>query len=217
LNIQAKWLLRQSLVDTYYCRATLSNYFKLVHLGGRGEIQERTNLQPIDKLFGFPERGGSRVRTKGVNEKCLLTNPSLEKKPAFFAYQNLCAIWRPRYRPQPVAYEVEVLDQGVFYGIGKEDDAFPSVPLVATYSDGEGHALLAWWLPWTMQEHLPTLASVSIKLAGMDFSDPVLVDLLTGRVYDMEVEQAGRGCVFKDLVLADYPFMVVERSTISIE
>lgn len=217
LNIQAKWLLRQSFVDTYFCKASLSNYFKLVHHGGRGEVQVRTNLQPIDKIFGFPERGGSRVRTKGVNEKCLLTNPSLEKKPAFFAYQNLCAVWRPKYKPHPVSYEVEVLDQGVFYGIGKEDDAFPSVPLVATYSDGEGHALLAWWLPWTMQEFLPALARVSIRLADVDFSDPVLLDPLSGQVYEVDVEHAGQGCVFKGLVLADYPFMVVERSTIDVE
>ena len=83
LNIQSKWLLRQSFVDIFFCKATMSNYFKLVHTYGRGEKQERSNLRPIDRIFGFPERGGSRVRTKGVNEKCLLTNPDFERKPAF--------------------------------------------------------------------------------------------------------------------------------------
>ena len=152
LNIQAKWLLRQSFVDTYFCKATMSNYFKLVHNHGRGDKQERSNLRPIDKIFGFPERGGSRVRTKGVNEKCLLTNPEFDRKPAFYTYQNLCAVWKPEYKPNVVDYKIEVVDQGIFYGIGEEDDAFPSVPLLASFSDEEGNNLLAWWLPWNAQE-----------------------------------------------------------------
>lgn len=217
LNIQAKWLLRQSFVDTYYCKATLSNYFKLVHNRGRGEKQERTNLRPIDKIFGFPERGGSRVRTKGVNEKCLLTNPDFERKPAFYAYQNLCAVWKPEYKPRPVDYKVEVLDQGIFYGIGEEDDAFPSVPLVATFSDEEGNNLLAWWLPWNMQEYLPELAKVAITLEGLQFIDAVMLDPLTGEVYEINIENSNNGCSVKEAVLADYPFIVVERETIKIK
>lgn len=215
LNIQAKWLLRQSFVDTYYCKATLSNYFKLVHNRGRGDKQERTNLRPIDKIFGFPERGGSRVRTKGVNEKCLLSNPGFERKPAFYTYQNLCAVWKPEYKPRPVDYKVEVLDQGIFYGIGEEDDAFPSVPLVATFSDEEGNNLLVWWLPWNMQEYLPELATVAITLEGLQFTDPVMLDPLTGEVYDIEIKNQGEGSMIEKTVLADYPFIVVERETIN--
>jgi len=215
-NIQSKWLLRQSFVDTYYCKATLSNYFKLVHNRGRGDIQKRSNLRPIDTIFGFPERNGSRVRTKGVNEKCLLTNPDFDKKPAFYAYQNLCAVWSPGYKPHPVEYKVDVLDQGIFYGIGIEDDAFPSVPLITTFSDEEGNNLLAWWLPWNMQEYLPKLAKVSISLKGIDFDDPVMLDPLTGEVYEIEINTTDSGCILKEVVLADYPFIIVERKTIKI-
>lgn len=214
LNIQAKWLLRQSFVDTYYCKATLSNYFKLVHNRGRGDKQIRTNLRPIDTIFGFPERGGSRVRTKGVNEKCLLTNPEFDRKPAFYAYQNLCAVWKPEYKPTPVDYKVEVLDQGIFYGIGEEDDAFPSVPLVTIFSDGEGNNLLAWWLPWNMQEYLPKLAKINISLEGINFTDPVMLDPLSGEVFDIKISNTDKGSVFEAAVLADYPFIVVERETI---
>ncbi len=213
LNIQAKWLLRQSFVDIYYCKASLSNYFKLVHTSGKGERQERSNLQPIDKIFGFPERGGSRVRTKGVNEKCLLTNPDLERKPGFYAYQNLCALWKADYKPNPVDYHVEIVDEGIFYGIS-EDDAFPSVPLVTTFIDDEGNDLVAWWLPWNMQEYLPKLARVSISLEGVQFNDPVFIDPLTGNVYEVQVKNEKNGCIVDEIVLADYPFIIVERSTI---
>jgi hypothetical protein len=215
LNIQAKWLLRQSFVDTYFCKATLSNYFKLVHTEGKGEKPKRSNLKPIDKIFGYPERGGSRVKTIGVNEKCLLTNPELDEKPAFFAYQNLCAVWQPGYRPHEVKYTVEVLDQGIFYGIGAEDDAFPSIPLVATFSDDSGNNLMAWWLPWNAQEYLPKLAKVKISLTDIQFKDPVLLDLLDGQVYELENYSNENGnFVLTDLVLADYPLLVVERNTI---
>ena len=215
LNIQAKWLLRQSFVDTYFCKATMSNYFKLVHNRGKGDIQKRSNLRPIDSIFGYPERGGSRVRTKGVNEKCLLTNPDFKEKPAFYAYQNLCAVWKPEYKPKEVSYTTEVVDQGIFYGIGEEDDAFPSVPLVATFSDQEGNDLVAWWLPWNAQEYLPELAKLNISLSGINFTDPVVLDPLTGEIYEVNVANNDKGCTIKDAVLADYPFIVVERETIN--
>lgn len=214
LNIQAKWLLRQSFVDVYFCKATMSNYFKLIDDGGRGDKQQRSNLRPIDTIFGFPERGGSRVRTKGVNEKCLLTNPDYERKPAFFAYQNLCAVWKPEYEPHVVDYKIEVVDQGIFYGIGEEDDAFPSRPLLAAFSDKEGSNLISWWLPWNAQEVLPKLAKINIVLKGINFVDPVLLDPLTGEVYDIKVTNNEIGCVFESTVLADYPFIIVERETI---
>ena len=217
LNIQAKWLLRQSFVDTFYCKATLSNYFKLVHTSGKGDTQVRSNLRPIDKIFGFPERDGSRVRTKGVNEKCLLTNPGLKEKPGFFAYQNLCAVWKPEYKPQVIDYHVEVVDQGIFYGIGQEDDAFPSVPLVVTFSDQEGNNLLAWWLPWNMQEYLPEMARINISLTGINFTAPVMLDPLSGEVYEMNIVNENNSCFLKEVVLADYPFIIVERDTIRLD
>ncbi|MCD6353993.1 MAG: hypothetical protein J7L95_00440 [Prolixibacteraceae bacterium] len=215
LNIQAKWLLRQSFTDTYFCKATLSNYFKLVHTTGKGEKQKRSNLRPIDKIFGFPERGGSRVRTKGVNEKCLLTNPDLNEKPAFFAYQNLCAVWKPDYKPHVVDYKINVIDEGVFYGIS-EDDAFPSVPLVAIFSDKNGNNLVAWWLPWNMQENLAKLAKINLTLDGINFTDPVMLDPLTGEIYEINIENNENGCLFNGAVLADYPVIVVERKTVKV-
>jgi hypothetical protein len=214
LTIQAKWLLRQSFVDVYFCKATLSNYFKLVHTSGKGEKQARSNLRPIDKIFGFPERGGSRVRTKGVNEKCLLTNPDFEPKPGFYAYQNLCAVWKPEYKPNPINYKIEIVDEGIFYGIS-EDDAFPSVPLVATFTDDSDNNLVAWWLPWNMQEHLPKLAKINISLSGIDFENPVLLDPLSGEVYEMVLQNTNGGCKMEGMVLADYPLIMIEKSTIS--
>ena len=66
-----------------------------------------------------------------------------------------------------------------------------------------------------MQESLAELATVTISLEGINFTDPVMLDPLTGEVYEIKVKNNDKGCVFDEVVLADYPFIVVERGTIS--
>lgn len=215
INIQAKWLLRQAFVDTYFCQATMSNYFKLVHMGGRGERQARSYLSPTDSLLGFPERGGSRVRTKGVNEKCLLSNPDLKPKPGYYAYQNLCAAMDASYKVYPVDHTLQVQDEGVFYGIS-EDDAFPSVPLLASFQNEQGSHLIAYWLPWNAQEYLPELAKISLVVENTNFNDPVLLNPLDGSVYEIEDYQQQFGkASFTTLPLGDFPMLIMEKKEVN--
>lgn len=214
LNIQAKWLLRQAFVDTYFCQATMSNYFKLVHMGGRGEKQARSYMSPTDSLLGFPERGGSRVRTKGVNEKCLLSNPDLEPKPAYYAYQNLCAVMDAGYKVHEVDHQLQVRDEGLFYGIS-EDDAFPSVPLIASFKNDQGNYLVAYWLPWNAQEYLPALADISLSIEQTSFQEPVLLNLLDGSVYEIgNFEQQADRATFESLPLGDFPMIIMEKKEV---
>ena len=123
INIQAKWLLRQSFTDIYFCKASMSNYFKLADEGKRDEKLVRKNLTSLDSILGYPERNGSRVKEVGVNEKCLLSNPNLTPKPGYYAYQNLCATIDKSFTPIILKHKVEVTDEGMFYGIGSGDDA----------------------------------------------------------------------------------------------
>jgi hypothetical protein len=217
--VQAKWLLRQSFVDTFFMRCSLSNYFKLADGGNRTDKQERPELKPVDHLLGFPaDATGRRVRGKGVNEKCLLSNPSLTPKPGFYAYQNLTALIDARYAPAdfPAKPVVTVRDQGQFSGIGDADDAYPSIPLVAGYRTAGGASLVAYWLPWQPQEYTPKPARITLFVPGMKFSAPVLVNLLDGSVQSLPAprDQDG-GAVFADLPLLDFPLIVVERSEVS--
>jgi len=217
LNIQSKWLLRQAFTDVYFCKATLSNYFKLVHIGGRGERKERTMLSAVDSILGFPERGGSRVRTWGVNEKCLLSNPDLVPKPAYFTYQNLCSVMDDRYKIKNFVHSIEVVNQGMFHGIGPEDDAFPSVPLLAGFTTAEDHHLIAYWLPWHPQEYTPEPATINLELEDLTFENPVRIDLLSGNVYQIDnMENKNGRTIFQDLPLSDYPFLIAEQNEIEL-
>jgi len=217
LNIQAKWLLRQSFTDTYFCKTQMSNYFLLANFGNRDSIKPRTNLNDIDRILGFPERNGSRVRTWGVNEKCLLINPDLQSKPGFYAYQNLCAIWEESYKPVSLSYKFDVIDEGIFYGIAF-DDAFPSVPLLAAYKNSNDQYLIAWWLPWYMAEYLPKLAQIDLSVSDIQFNDPVMIDLLDGKVYEIGfIEKSGLQTSLRNLPLADYPLVICERPLVKMK
>jgi len=218
--VQAKWLLRQAFVDTYFMRASLSNYFKLFDGGDRSEKQERPELKEVDRLLGFPaEATGRRVRGKGVNEKCLLSNPDLAPKPAFYAYQNLTALFDSRYAPFdfPTKPVVTVSDQGQFSGVGEADDAYPSIPLVAGYRTARGASLLAYWLPWQPQEFTPRPARVTLRVSGLGFTAPVLVNLLSGEVTALPAPLAeGGDTLLRDVPLFDFPLMIAERAEVTL-
>jgi len=186
-----------------------------VHMGGRGELPKRSFLTSVDSLLGFPTRGGARVKSVGVNEKCLLSNPDLAPKPAFFAYQNLCAVFDGKYKAVKSNSKVVVVDQGIFYGIGREDDAFPSIPLVSSFKSKDGLSLLAYWLPWHPQEIVKD-ATVTLKVDNATFKEPVLIDLLDGEVYNLSMKIEGSMCVFENIPMTDYPFVIAEKSQVTI-
>jgi hypothetical protein len=222
--IQAKWLLRQAFSDVFLSRSEVSNYFVLHSGGNRNDRQPRSFLSPAERTIGyFPVRPdgnsiGARARRVGVNEKSLLDSTSGEPKPAYYAYRNLSAVLDKTYTPCARENKVEVLDPGIFEGIGPADDAFPSVPIVASFARPAGTALLAYWLPWHGQEYLPKLAKVRLQTRGMAFQAPVLIDLITGEVFEIpRPKMSGDSAIFDNLPLADYPFLIAERSALAID
>ncbi|MCK5277437.1 MAG: hypothetical protein KAK04_02850, partial [Cyclobacteriaceae bacterium] len=95
-------------------------------------------------------------------------------------------------------------------GIGSFEDAFPSVPISGAFKTKENNHLVVYWLPWHGQEYLPKLAFVDLAVP-FEYSDPVLVDLLNGKVYQLEGETGSGTSAFKNLPLADYPMLIVEK------
>jgi len=216
LNIQAKWLLRQSFTDIYFCNASMSNYFKLVHRGDYSKKQPRSFMTSVDSVLGVPERAGSRVRFEGVNEKCLISHDEWEPKPAFYAYQNLCAVLDHRYKTIATSAKIDIEASGVFSGIGPNDDAFPSIPLLASFQTNDGKTLFAYWLPWQSQEYLSEFAVVSLSAKDIDFKEPVLINPLSGEVFKVEFMIDEDELRINNLPLADFPFIIAEREEIDV-
>ncbi|NIP18789.1 MAG: cellulase family glycosylhydrolase [Xanthomonadales bacterium] len=215
LNIQSKWLLRQSFVDTWFCHCTMSNYFKLFDEGDVDPEPTERTWTDLDRKFGAPERNGSRMHANGINQKCLLVAHEGTPKPAYYAYQALCAAMDSRYRRIDPEYRFRVQAAGSFHGIGDHEDAFPSVPLLASYHSDES-AFLAWWLPWFPQEHVAEFADVTLDV-GVGFKAPVLLDLLNGNAYKVTDFEASAGKTrFRSLSLADYPLALAERGELDL-
>ncbi len=43
-----------------------------------------------------------------------------------------------------------------------------------------------------------------------------MLDPLTGKVYEVSMKNNDTGCVFDEIVMADYPMIVVERETMKL-
>jgi hypothetical protein len=217
LNVQAKWLLRQALVDVYYCETEVSNYFKLGSVGDLDAEQERPEFTGVDTILGFPQRGGWSVYNTGVNQKGILFNDSQKPKNAYYAYQNLCALLDNSYQKFHVNYDLKINKQGQFYGI-KYDDVFPSIPLVAGFKKKQsGSNLIFYWLPWRMAENINDYAQIDLELPKVQFDDPVLLDLISGKIYDLKnSERSEKDFMAEGLPLGDYPFAIAEKDAIEI-
>ena len=106
----------------------------------------------------------------------------------------------------------------MFFGIGPEDDAFPSMPLLTGFVTGQEQSLLAYWLPWHPQEYTPETATISMLVNDCTFQNPVRIDLLTGDVYAInDFESKHNQVVFNNIPLADYPFIIVELDKINLD
>jgi hypothetical protein len=146
-------------------------------------------------------------------------NPGLTPKPGYYAYRNLCSLMDDRYRPTELdrRQRIFVRDAGMFSGVGAADDAFPSVPLLTAYRTEQGHVLLAYWLPWQPQEYTPHPARIELRVENMAFTEPVLIDLLSGEVRTLpKPKRDGAVTIFSGLPMLDFPMVIAERSEVAV-
>ena len=188
-NCQSKWLLRRLLTD-YMAGAEVSVYFLIVEFYG--------NLLP-----------GSPDLRMGYNTKGLVQHTTWQTKPAYYTLQNLAAAMDSTWKPAGESAQIDVVDPGIFYGIGPHEDRFPCVPRSLTLRR-EGVPMLAYWLPWRPQEIIRP-ATVRITWKGAAWKEPVCVDLISGAV--SEVKRVGDAI---EVPLADYPLLLAERGALDL-
>jgi hypothetical protein len=210
LNIQAKFLLRRFLTDLL-CDVPMSAYFMLTEVTRENTTRKPKIIWPeaLRAILGDPPDG----KANGVNTKGLIARDGWKPKPAYFACQNIASLIDGRYRPADMPVTYKVLDPGVFSGLGNGDNRYPMAPVFARLTSAGGKPLIAYWLPWRPQEVIRP-APIDLRVTGAEWRQPVLVDLLDGKVYALEIRKGTSD--FSALPLGDYPMVICERSEVSL-
>ena len=181
---QAKWLLRRILVDLLV-GVDMTSYFTMVDLAT------------------YNWGGGASDQT---NYKGLLRAADYTPKPAYFAYQCLCALFDARTRKlssaPPNVLDTTLAESRIQY-------------LRGARFTRDGKAIHAVWYPGELPEPFPPqTARVEIPLCReATIEQPVLVDPLSRQVFRLDGVQRGEDrLTVTDLPLLDHPLLVTDRS-----
>jgi hypothetical protein len=180
---QAHWVVRRTLCDLRL-RIDMTSYFHACDM-----------LYPNED--GTPD---GRLNSKG-----LVRRSDYTPKPAYFAYQCLCALFDAETHwaelPLEVAAPGEPLDQSALWKA-----AFLR----------RGRPLYVYWLPAPLTADPPPPRPVRLTLPaarGAVIDTPVLVDPLTADVYRLPGATCASGrWQIEQAPLADYPLIVTEQS-----
>ncbi|MBN2093720.1 cellulase family glycosylhydrolase [candidate division KSB1 bacterium] len=144
-------------------------------------------------------------RNNILNSKGLLTLNQLKMKPAYRAYQNLITVLNDNLKAVNTnRYQTEIQDEGAFYNINVKNIQFVEI------QNEKGHRFLAYWIVWRMQDNVNE-AIISIKTEKI-FSQPVLINLLSGEISKIEVQEKGNSQYLQRLPLADFPYIITDKN-----
>jgi hypothetical protein len=197
-NVQAKWLLRRFMTD-FSMGIPVNIYFLL--------------REP-------PEDG--RVNAKG-----LLRYGTWEAKPGYRALQHVTGVFDERLmEPKTVEAGFEFEDEGSLYGVKgenvnrKDDEPFSGAkspyPIQVVGLTGSGGDAVVYYTPWRMQEYVKP-AKVNVRIKDISIKDPVVVDLLTGHVYEATTSTRGTELTVKGVPLTDYPMAIIARKCVAMQ
>jgi hypothetical protein len=184
----AKWLLRRLLCD--------------VALGAPVAIYYVLNDYPA-ALEGGPNRG-----KMGMNRKGLFTAESWRPKAAAHAYRHLTGLIDDRCRFTASSLHWEIVKRGSF--------ETPSSGRIRSLTavDKAGRPLIVYWLAAPMQtDTIPGTVRLQVA-ADVAPKNPVLVDLLDGRIYAANSRRGGNAVTFEGLPLADSPLVLCDRAIV---
>lgn len=172
---QAKWLLRRILIDLRL-GVELTSYFHTIDLVGyRGK----------------------------TNFKGLLRGKDYSPKPAYAAYQCLCALFDAQTKGIH-DLELELVGQ-------------KKVKLQEAWFTRKERGLVAYWFPADLQKSWKarTLALRIKTPSPANIAKPILIDPLTRKVYPLDrAKRAGQSLGVDGLPLLDYPLIIADASVV---
>lgn len=171
------------------------------------DVSQKVNVSAYFSMWEYKLNPDERT----TNRKGLLKLEDMAPKQAFDTYRNLIALFK--------SDEIDVRETDSHFQINRTA-SFPGIweeNIQSWNLTVEGNYFFCYWLPWRMAEFVnPAETDLKLKLPSM--KDPVLVDLLTGYVYNIEnMNLDGDFKVLQSLPLTDYPLVVTERSSIIIQ
>ena len=195
---QAKWDLRS--MAQYAVRGIPYSVFSIV------------DLQYADMLQSF---GLFRANLrKGV----------VYARPKYFACRNMFSFFDDGVKPVGLAKaDFEVLEKRIpQYDLPSRDEPstndVPYAVNVARFEKAGTPVLLAWYSHRIPSEAL-VFDTVRLSVPGVAFRDPVWMDMVTGRVFEIDakdIETQNGTTVFKRLPLWDSPVLLAERGQVEL-
>lgn len=156
-------------------------------------------------LFTLSDMHYRRNDEVQMNYKGLLaTNPDQTiayAKPVYFAAQRVFAVFDDSL--------VRVVD------FSCEAKGADDVAAFAYVKKGSGAHVVALWLKGAMPVDSNATKAVDLTLRGVQLTEPVYVDLLTGKVYAMPKAQSGSS--FRQVPLYDSPILIAEKAALPLE
>jgi polysaccharide biosynthesis protein PslG len=176
---QAKWLLRRILTDLSL------------------DVEVTSYFHTVDMVNYVWTTGQSNT----TNAKGVLRGTDYTTKPAYYAYQNVCALFDSETRRADFLARV---DGG-------------AAPVESSSFQRKGSAIYIYWAPADlMTDPAPGKARLSLwSGAGARFENPVLVDLLSGEISQPgKVSRSGGTTVVDGCPLRDYPMLITDGSVV---
>ena len=163
-----------------------------------------------DYNCNYETGSGAKEGTLAVNRKGLYHWKSWEPKPAAHAFRHLSSLIDDRLEPKPVDVALKITD----YRNGKISSGH-----IRTYTLSEresGSPAVVYWLGVPMQTKFEAGKIQISPPKGTTIPDPVLVDLLDGRVYAVDAVQHEGRTVFEGLPLSDSPVVLCSRRLVEL-
>ena len=183
---QAKWTLRRFLYDLRM-KTELISYFHTADLVGYHH---------------------SDAPTGKTNYKGLLRGTDYTPKPAYFAFQCLCALFDSQTAQVELPMTLQLTENAEMVNADE---------IVTAGFTRNGKAMYVYWWPPGPEMERPD-AHVTLTLSGRQdaqLTHPVLVDPLSATVYQLPIPKR-RGAEWEIIgaPLADHPLIVTDRSVV---
>ena len=189
-----------ALSEYYWTEYTQAKYDMRRVLGDLGHDIETSVFTIIDIYYNWGDR--AVLNTKGLIQSDI-TMAAIRPKVAYYAIQNIASVFDDSLvLDKQFSYETTSNESLSVYGYQKDNS-----PLVVVWKDGQN-----------VTNSFET-TNVELKLKHINFKNPVWVDLMTGKVYKIELDKWSYSDDITTITIPVYdaPILIAEATILNIK